>query len=1044
MNPGLAYCVLDCIPAGRTSANRTTPGQGTIHPFMTDSDHNNPQQNPDNPLAEGSLIKHYRIIRKIGEGGMGTVYLAQDEKLQRKVALKVLLGTIAEDPGRLDRFAREAKTAARISHANVMSIFDIDTVTDADGNERTFIVMEHIAGKALTDLLREKPPTVSEILRLAEKIATGMAAAHRLNIVHRDIKLDNIRLDDHDEPRILDFGLAKPVDPPLAPTPGEQTNTVSSELTAEGKILGTINYMSPEQARGEQVDHRSDIFSFGVLLYRMCTGKLPFEATDRVSTLAKILEVRHPRVREHNEALPAELERIIDKCLQKQPADRYQDTRDLVVDIRNLRREFESGITDTDSFIGSAPGARKRTGVFKSMNLLIAAVLVVAMVVVAINFLGDFGGSSDLQAAENRLAVMYFDNLTDASDSARLGEIITNLLITDLSASRRLQVVSSQRLYDELKQLGRQERKVVDRDVATQVANKVGARWMLMGSILQTEPQMVVTAQLVEVATGTVAGSQRFQSDSGQTIFSLVDQMSTTVRDDLAIQDDPAAASEMELADITTESPEAYRHYVEGLDLQRQFQHLRAADSFRRAVEADSAFAMAYYGLATTSPDYGERRRAVELAMANIDRAGERDQAHIRSVDYTMHHQTDSAIAILEESVEDYPDDKIAHYRLAQVYNQAGQIAEAIEGFEQAIAIDPLFGDAHNSLAYAYHKLGQHDKSLTAINRYIELHPDEANPYDSRGDLYAYNGQVDNAADSYATALEKDSLFLPSLEKLANMRMFQGRYDAADSIYRTIAAYPNKVVRADGRTMRSRVPLYRGRLREALHVLELGLETDDVEQVPEAIQQEKRRLRMMAYLEIGDYKSAAAEANLSVMATVREDPQHPMLGFLQGLEATFHAARGDSAKALAILSKLKRDSANLTAEQTVPMTLAQGMANFELGRFDIAANHFEKLVEREKSTFITLWLARCRLEAGNLGEAVELFEWCLGRYDEQRAELASYAARLHYWLGIAYEQSGWNDKAVEQYRTFLDIWKDADPDRQEVDDARTRLAGLTA
>ena len=292
----------------------------------------------------GDKFAHFEILSKIGEGGMGEVYLARDLKLNRQVAIKVLHPESFDEKERKDRFIREEQTVAQISHPNVMGIFDIGTA-EIDGKEFCYIVSEYISGRLLTDMINKGDHDLKELVRIAERIAAGLAAAHRLNIVHRDIKADNIIIEEGGEPKILDFGLAKAVQGMFFDEDGETTKTLSQELTKAGKILGTVSYMSPEQARGEKVDIRSDIFSFGILLYRMVTGEFPFEGPTQVSTLAKILESdpEPPSVR--NENIPPELERIIDKCLRKDTADRYQGASDLVVDLRSVRRQYDSGVT---------------------------------------------------------------------------------------------------------------------------------------------------------------------------------------------------------------------------------------------------------------------------------------------------------------------------------------------------------------------------------------------------------------------------------------------------------------------------------------------------------------------------------------------------------------------------------------------------------------------------------------------------------------------------------------------------------------------------
>ncbi|MCK4573197.1 MAG: protein kinase, partial [candidate division Zixibacteria bacterium] len=404
-------------------------------------------------LEVGQQFANFKIEKKLGEGGMGVVYLAEDLKLNRKVALKVLLPEFFDNSEHQQRFQREAKTAAQLSHPHIMAIHNIDTVTDPNTNrELCYIVMEYIDGQSLLGYIRERKPDITAMLSLAEKIASGLAAAHKQNIVHRDIKPENILVNADGEPKILDFGLARVSVPMSGDSDGDSTETISRELTRAGKILGTVSYMSPEQARGETVDTRSDIFSFGIMLYMLTTGELPFSSGSQVSTLAKILEVKHESPRTKNQNIPAELERYIDKCLQKDPNDRYQDTRDLVVDLRSLRRQFDSGITDGVSAIIDAPSARKKTYGFRGSRIarLMIVLAVVAIALVISQFGADErpGSGSTAGGTGNSLAILGFDNKTGDEELAWLETGLPEILLTDLAQSQAINIISRERIID--------------------------------------------------------------------------------------------------------------------------------------------------------------------------------------------------------------------------------------------------------------------------------------------------------------------------------------------------------------------------------------------------------------------------------------------------------------------------------------------------------------------------------------------------------------------------------------------------------------------
>jgi len=312
---------------------------------------------------------------------------------------------------------------------------------------------------------------MATLLRLAGKIAAGLAAAHQKGIVHRDIKAENIIVDTDNEPRILDFGLAKPADPVQFDGEEDSTRSISQDLTKAGKILGTVSYMSPEQVRGEKVDNRSDIFSFGILLYQMVTGEMPFAAKTQVSTLAKILESTPEPPHVRNKDIPAELERIITKCLHKDPADRYQDTRDLVVDLRSLRRQFDSGVTETVSGVHTRPESIKGSAFNINLSWKVVIVLVLGMIFtysLIDSCIPDADRSGDRQltsnessrdgiqlagsnmAAANTLAILDFNNKTGDEAFAWLETGLPEIMLTGLAQSDAISVISSARIADQL------------------------------------------------------------------------------------------------------------------------------------------------------------------------------------------------------------------------------------------------------------------------------------------------------------------------------------------------------------------------------------------------------------------------------------------------------------------------------------------------------------------------------------------------------------------------------------------------------------------
>jgi serine/threonine protein kinase len=526
----------------------------------------------------GKTISHYKILEKLGEGGMGVVYKAQDTKLERVVAIKLLPQHLTTESVEKERFVHEAKAASALNHTNVTTIYEID---EFEG--QTFIVMEYCEGETLRKVIEKETLSVKKVLDLAIQICEGLTMAHEKGIVHRDVKSGNIMVTPRGQVKIMDFGLAK--------------LKGATKLTQSRSTLGTASYMSPEQAQREEVDHRSDIFSFGVVLYELLTGQLPFQGDHEAAVLHAIISEEPLPVARFNNKVSAKLQDVVEKALAKEKEERYQHIDDALADLRREKKSLEYVKTTQIPSEALPPKPRK-----KLLPYLVPAsvvFIIVLLLLILKPFQVEIVPEKKALAKENSLAIMYFENLVDREDTDRLGEIVTNLLIADLSESHYIQVVSSQRLYDILKQLGKEGTKKVDKDVASQVARKANAKWMLLGNILQTEPQIILMAQLVEVATGNAIASQRITGEPNEQIFSIVDKLTVEVKNDLSLPAQAQKEEDPEVADVTTHSPEAYRYYLEGLDYFSKFYWGEAEKSFEKALEFDSTFAMAYYWLAT-------------------------------------------------------------------------------------------------------------------------------------------------------------------------------------------------------------------------------------------------------------------------------------------------------------------------------------------------------------------------------------------------------------------------------------------------------------
>jgi serine/threonine protein kinase/Flp pilus assembly protein TadD len=974
---------------------------------------------PFKVLTPGTMISHYKIIDKIGEGGMGVVYKALDTRLDRTVALKFLPPRLLSDADARARFEHEAKSASALNHPNITTIYEIDEVEG-----RAFIAMEFIDGRSLKDVLRDKPLELNDILDIAMQMAEGLGAAHEQDVIHRDVKPDNIMVTPRGRVKVMDFGLAK--------------LRGVTRLTKTGTTLGTLRYMSPEQAEGKELDRRSDLFSFGVILYEMITGRLPFKGDNEAAVIHSIISDTPEPLARYKADVPDGMERIVTKALAKDRDERYQDADDLLADLRREKRvserieSFHSGV-ETEA-------SRPRNRLLRLVALAALAAVIAIVYFVFEPFRVEVGPKKEATAEENSLAIMYFENVPDPADSDRLAQMITSLLITDLSESQRMYVVSRQRLYDILKILGKEDLKAIDKTVASEVAEKAGVRWMLTGDILQTEPNIVLTSDISEAATGKVLATQRVTGESGEDIFAVVDKLSRAIRTDLAVPAASAAEPETRIAELTTHSPEAYRCYVEGVDYSYKHYYPEATASFKKAVEYDSTFAMAYHMLAF-SLSGSERAAYIAKALRFSDHATERERLWIkaRAAEFTGDYP--GAIVLTEDFARRYPDSRDAQLVLGMVYYQdLGDAEKAIPHYRRAVEIDPYYKEAYNQMAYAYSDLGDLDNAIWAINEYIALAPDEANPYDSRGDLYAFNGKVDEALASYRKASEIKPRF--STVREGAMYLLTHEYAQAESCYKDLVAGSTPVERAAGRMGLALIPTYQGRFDEALRILDDGIGADKMEGNQDEFASGKYRIKATILIEKRDFASAVEPARRCMELREAAFPSDPAYTLDFYVYALARAGEFEAADSLTAPLREKIETSPETA--TSYDWLACGSLAHVRGNTEQAIRYLTRALETSDQPYLHIrsQLARSYMDAGRLGEAVELLEAALARYDDVRSLTPIESVKAHYRLGVAYEGSGWTDKAIEQYETFLDIWEDADPDIPVLQDARRRLARL--
>jgi tetratricopeptide (TPR) repeat protein len=650
----------------------------------------------------------------------------------------------------------------------------------------------------------------------------------------------------------------------------------------------------------------------------------------------------------------------------------------------------------------------------------------------------EFHASHEATASDNRVAIMYFENMADHNDSTRLGEIATNLLITDLSQSSYLEVMSSQRLYDILKLLGREGQKTTDRSTAGDVAAKAGAKWLLIGSILQVKPRLIVTSQLVDMKSGKVRAAQRIDGEEGESIFTLVDRLTAEIKKELPLSPGAQKEGEGPVAQLTTNSPEAYRYYLEGVEYANKMFRQEAAASFEKAISMDSTFAMAYFQLASLSD-----RKYIDKAMQYLNRASRRDGYFIRSRKAALSGDAATAIAELQEVIKYYPDEKEALYLLGNYKYSLAEYQAAIDYLVKATEIDPLYKAAFNRLSYAYDAAGDFEKALEAINQYISLAPKEPNPYDSRGDLYSSRGMSNEAIESYSKALAIKPDFYFSRRKLGELLLFERRFPQADSCFRELTSAADSETRSTGRMCLGLAQMIQCRLSQALQVLDQGIVVDSSELTERRNTEIANKLYVKSriHLALGDSVLSLRELEETIRLYAIDSPNDKLA--CRNLYAQLLAATGDHPTAGKVIGELQEQLGRPGRGKAVYL-YALGSLALARGDLDSARSSFAAASDELHDFYALYMYARTLLQSGRPAEAITEFEKLLHGNDYWFTCYDLDYQDAGYFLGRAYEETGASAKAAERYRMYLSFWQKNYPNLPLVKDAADRLAQLKA
>ncbi len=925
------------------------------------------------------LISHYRILEKIGHGGMGEVYKAEDTKLKRLVALKFLPPELTRDPEAKKRFIHEARAASSLEHSNICTIHEIDETEDG----QMFICMAYYEGETLKKKIEAGPQKIETTVEFAIQIVRGMSSAHEASMIHRDIKPANIMITSQGEVKIVDFGLAK--------------LTGQTKLTTEGTTLGTTAYMSPEQAQGAEVDYRTDIWSLGVVLYEMLTGQSPFKGDYEQAVVYSILNENPEPITALRTGVPIELEQIVFKALAKNPNERYQHTDELLTDLQKVHKTLTR---KTDRFVPALSKPQRRSWLVSP----VLWTLIVILFGLAGGVLFFYPSKTIPFSARDWILIADFENLTKEEVFDRS---LNTALTVSIQQSNYVNIFPRSRVKETLQRMQLEKEDTLGEALAREVAVREGIKVLVVPIINRIGEVYLLSTRIIEPNSQVTLITKTAQAKGKDEVLYALDELAEKIRADLGESLASINNKRVPLPKATTSSLEALKSFSEGSRAWESGNYNEAEALWHTAIEKDSNFAWArtslggYYYWANNRPD-GEVHFTKALSL--LDRLTEREKLWIRSMINGWRGDHEASIKDLNIFLSQYPDDRDAWHNLGNGNRWLKRYDVALKAYKKALDIDPYMASAYINIATCYNITEKYSEAIPHYLKAFELQPKwitSGNLNHEFGFAYVEVGEFNKAEEIFGKMLsEADWQKARGHRSFALLDMYRGKYSAAiDNLKEAILF--NKAANSTLSEIRDRLYLANSYRTKAL--------------------------------------MAAMHEQLNVVNKLRKaTPLEPWWLLLLG---KMYARIGNTQQANLLLKEISTNMNEVNRNDKAAYNVLKGEIELTRGNHEKAIDLFEIAYKLREDNFMLESLAYGYLVHRDLEKALDKYMLLVSRKN-LGWEAQDYWIHAHYQLGKIYEETGKIDKSMQYYETLIDIWQEADNDLPVLLDAAARLAKL--